>query len=92
MPELAYEADFRAWFTREAELAASIDHPNIVPVYEAGEADGGCSSRCDVVDGTDLRSVILREGRWIPPVRSKSSSRSRPRSTRLTGEASCTAT
>jgi serine/threonine-protein kinase len=62
MPELAHEADFRTRFTREAELAASIDHPNIVPVYEAGEADGRLFIAMRWVDGTDLRSVILREG------------------------------
>jgi DNA-binding beta-propeller fold protein YncE/predicted Ser/Thr protein kinase len=66
MPELAYEADFRARFTREAELAASIDHPNIVPVYEAGEADGRLFIAMRWVDGTDLRTVILREGRLDP--------------------------
>jgi serine/threonine protein kinase/DNA-binding beta-propeller fold protein YncE len=66
MPELAYEADFRARFTREAELAASIDHPNIIPVYEAGEADGRLFIAMRWVDGTDLRSVILREGRLDP--------------------------
>jgi DNA-binding beta-propeller fold protein YncE len=66
MPELAYEADFRTRFTREAELAASIDHPNIIPVYEAGEADGRLFIAMRWVDGTDLRSVILREGRLEP--------------------------
>jgi serine/threonine-protein kinase len=62
MPELAHEPDFRARFTREAELSASIDHPNVIPVYEAGEADGHLFIAMRWVDGTDLRSVIAREG------------------------------
>jgi serine/threonine protein kinase/DNA-binding beta-propeller fold protein YncE len=62
MPELAHEADFRARFTREAELAASIDHPNVIPVYEAGEAEGRLFIAMRWVDGTDLRSVIVRDG------------------------------
>ena len=40
VPELADDADFRARFERESYLSASIDHPNVIPVYEAGEADG----------------------------------------------------
>jgi len=34
------EADFRERFLRESQLAASIDHPSIVPVYDAGDEDG----------------------------------------------------
>src|SRR6185436_8613225 len=40
MPELAMEPDFRERFARESRLTAAIEHPNVIPVYEAGEADG----------------------------------------------------
>jgi len=39
-PEYARDAAFRKRFEREARLAASLEHPNIVPVTDAGEADG----------------------------------------------------
>ena len=39
-PELAEDESFRQRFVRESRLAASIDHPNVIPVYEAGEDDG----------------------------------------------------
>ena len=44
--ELAQDADFRARFDRESHLAASIDHPNIIPLYEAGESTARPSWRC----------------------------------------------
>jgi YVTN family beta-propeller protein len=65
-PELATEPDFRARFTRESRLTASIEHPNVIPVYEAGEADGRLFIAMRWVEGTDLRSVIITEGRLEP--------------------------
>src|SRR5207237_2289802 len=66
VPELAGDADFRARFERESHLAASIDHPNVIPVYEAGEADGRLFIAMRWVEGTDLRSLIVSEGRLDP--------------------------
>jgi DNA-binding beta-propeller fold protein YncE len=63
MPELATEPDFRARFERESRLTASIEHPNVIPVYEAGDAEGQLFIAMRWVEGTDMRSVILTEGR-----------------------------
>ncbi len=65
-PELAYEESFRERFKREAQLAASLDHPNILPVYEAGEIDGQLFLAMRFVVGTDLDSLIRRERALAP--------------------------
>ncbi len=57
-PELAGDTSFRERFLRESRLAASIDHPNILPVYAAGEADGELYLATRFVDGTDLRALL----------------------------------
>jgi hypothetical protein len=62
------EADFRERFLRESKLAASLDHPGIVPVYDAGEEDGLLYIAMACVDGSDLKTLLVREGR-LPPRR-----------------------
>ncbi len=57
---------FRDRFVRESRLAASLDHPNVIPVFAAGEADGVLYIAMRYVDGTDLRSLIAAEGRLEP--------------------------
>ena len=57
------EADFSDRFLRESRLAASLDHPNIVPVYDAGEEDGLLYIAMAFVDGTDLKTLIGEQGR-----------------------------
>ena len=64
--ELADDVTFRERFKRESRTAASIDHPNVIPVYEAGEADGQLFIAMRYVEGTDLRELIRREGRVSP--------------------------
>ncbi len=56
------EADFSARFLRESQLAASLDHPNIVPVYDAGEDDGLLYIAMACVEGHDLKSLLAEEG------------------------------
>jgi serine/threonine protein kinase len=65
-PQLAQDQAFRDRFQRESLLAASIDHPNVIPVYEAGELDGTLFLIMRWVDGTDLRARIMAEGRMAP--------------------------
>ena len=65
-PELAEDEHFRARFLREPRLAASLDHPNVIPIYEAGEHDGQLYLAMRFVEGDDLRSVLDREGKLSP--------------------------
>jgi serine/threonine protein kinase/CheY-like chemotaxis protein len=64
-PGLAAE-DFRERFVREAQLAAALHHPNIVTVYDAGEADGLLYIAMQYVEGTDLAELLRREGQLEP--------------------------
>jgi serine/threonine protein kinase len=65
-PELAADKDYRERFQRESHLAASIDHPNVIPVYEAGELDGTLYLMMRWVDGTDLRTLLTTSGSVSP--------------------------
>ena len=63
--ELADDESFRDRFLHESELAASIDHPNIVPIYEAGTAEEHLFIAMRYVEGRDLKER-LRRGRLDP--------------------------
>ena len=65
-PELADDEEFRARFLREPKLAASLDHPNVIPIYEAGEHDGQLYLAMRYVEGSDLRTLLEREGKLSP--------------------------
>ena len=58
---LASDESFRARLMRESRLAAALDHPNVVPVYDAGEADGRVYVAMRYVEGTDLKALMRRE-------------------------------
>src|SRR5215212_7075003 len=66
--DLADDAGFRERFDHESQIAASIDHPNVIPVYEAGEHDGLLYLSMRYVEGTDLGKVLRGQGR-IPAER-----------------------
>jgi serine/threonine-protein kinase len=65
-PALSDDPVFRETFMREGRLAAALDHPNIVTVYDAGEADGVLFVAMRFVDGTDLERVLATEGTLTP--------------------------
>jgi ABC-type branched-subunit amino acid transport system substrate-binding protein/predicted Ser/Thr protein kinase len=65
-PELVQNPDFRQRFLREPKLAASLDHPNVIPIYEAGEHEGQLYLAMRYVKGTDLRAALEREGKLTP--------------------------
>ncbi|MDA0182969.1 protein kinase [Solirubrobacter phytolaccae] len=62
-PEHAADSDFRERFQRESRMAAAIDHPNVIPVYEAGEEDGRLYIVMRWVEGTDLHKELRAHGR-----------------------------
>jgi streptogramin lyase/predicted Ser/Thr protein kinase len=64
--ELAGQAGFRERFLRESRLAARLDHPAVVPVYDAREEDGELIVAMRLVEGGDLRRLIEREGPLEP--------------------------
>ncbi len=61
-PALASDERFRRRFEEESRIAVSIRHPNVVPIHHAGEENGLLFVTMDLIDGTDLRGLLNREG------------------------------
>ena len=90
-PALAEDERFRERFLRESELAASLDHANVIPIYEAGEADGSLFIAMRYVEGSDLKA-LLRDGPLSEEQAVPWPDRSAAPSTQRTSTGSCTAT
>src|SRR5262249_26043015 len=60
-PELASDAEVRQRVITESPAAAAVDHPNIIPIYEAGEADGVLFIAMRFVDGRDVQTLIHQQ-------------------------------
>jgi class 3 adenylate cyclase/DNA-binding beta-propeller fold protein YncE len=65
-PELALDERFRERFARETELAISLEHPNVVPIHDAGDVAGRLYLAMRLVAGTDLRKLLRAEGALEP--------------------------
>ena len=65
-PEAAADEVFARRFAEESRIAASIEHPNVVPIYAAGEEDGVPFIAMRYVSGADLAKRLAREGRLEP--------------------------
>ena len=65
-PQMAADPNFRERFAREPLLAAQIEHPNVIPVYEVGEYEGSVFIVMRYVDGVDLGELLRRSGRLDP--------------------------
>ncbi|HEX9517822.1 MAG TPA: serine/threonine-protein kinase [Streptosporangiaceae bacterium] len=65
-PDLTRDSAFRQRFIRESRSGASVDHPNVIPVFEAGEAEGVLFIAMRYVAGRDVRALIDREGPLRP--------------------------
>ncbi len=65
-PELAADDVFRARFLEESRIAASLNHPNVIPIYDMGSQDELLYIAMRYVSGTDLRQMIKKRGRLQP--------------------------
>ena len=64
--EMAVDDVFRRRFEREARLTLELDHPHVVPVYDAGESGGSLFMATRYIDGPDLEAVVLDQGALHP--------------------------
>src|SRR6201996_6659769 len=62
-PELADNDIFRARFLDESRIAASMNHPNVIPIHDTGSSDGLLYIAMRCVNGTDLRQMLRKRGR-----------------------------
>jgi YVTN family beta-propeller protein len=65
-PELATDDAFRARFLAESRIAASLNHPNVIPIFDMGPHNGLLYIAMRYVHGTDLRQMLKKRGRVIP--------------------------
>ena len=65
-PELAADDVFRARFLEESRIAASLNHPNVIPIYDMGSHDELLYIAMRYVSGTDMRQMIKKRGRILP--------------------------
>ena len=65
-PEFAFRSDIRSRFLREAETAAQLSHPNIVPIYSVDEKDGLVYFVMSCIEGDNLAKVMHDRGRLAP--------------------------
>ena len=90
---VAADERFRERFLSESRLAASLDHPNVIPIYEAGEQDERLFIAMRYVRGRDLKTLLRREGALDAGADCGDRSPARrKRSTRRTAPGSCTGT
>jgi serine/threonine-protein kinase len=61
-PQLSEDEDFRERFQRESKVAAALEHPNIIPIYEAGDENGVFYIAMRYVDGADLKTRLKQDG------------------------------
>ena len=91
-PDYAQDEAFRQRFIRESRTAAAVDHPNIIPIFDAGEAGGVLYIAMRYVAGQDVHSLLHSACRCPRPGPWASSARSPRRWTRRMPAAWCTAT
>src|ERR1700753_3016196 len=65
-PSLANDDIFRTRFLEESRIAASMNHPNVIPIHDMGASDGLLYSAMRCVTGTDLRQMLKKRGRLQP--------------------------
>jgi YVTN family beta-propeller protein len=65
-PELALDERFNERFARETELTMALEHPNVVPIHDAGDVDGRLYLAMRLVEGTDLRALLGTAGALSP--------------------------
>ena len=76
-PELASDDVFRARFLQESRIAASLNHPNVIPIYDMGPQDDLLYIAMRYVPGSDLRE-ILRRDRILTPAQGAADESIRP--------------